>query len=142
MIFEVEHTNIKKKNIVRVSSYALIVLLLMLTGYFLGVFDDLVYRFSNSQSSNAVRFALLNIIVDVAQESFFGNGIGSTREFSERIGFYNVIEMPWVSFLIEMGLFGTLLFFVVWGYVVHKGNLIHRNVEMIILVFLDLRRLN
>ncbi|MEY8200344.1 MAG: hypothetical protein RPS47_13975 [Colwellia sp.] len=95
--------------------------------YMLGMFDQIIYRFSNGHGSNAVRLALFDIIDYVLTDNLFGGGIGSTGDFSERVGFYNVIEVAWVSFIIEMGVIGTCLFFCVWYYYLYKNNILRGN---------------
>ena len=103
--------------------------------FIFGFFDSIIYRTFNADGSTAVRLAVFDIVDEVIATGWFGNGIGTTAEFIERVSFYNAIEITWVSFIIEIGFLGLILFFLSWIFFFSLNKVLNSNSGMLILLF-------
>lgn len=113
--------------------------LFILTGYF----DQLIDRFSNASGSDAVRLALFDIAGTAVRENlFFGQGIGSIGEYTYRIGFFNVLEMAWLTLAIEMGSMGLIFYIASWATLIVQQGLWRDNKTTVALLFVMLGTFN
>ncbi|MNC33951.1 hypothetical protein D3C75_823630 [compost metagenome] len=77
--------------------------------YAAGLFDQILGRFVNGEGSTAVRTALFEFIPGIIRDNFIGHGIGASGVYAGEIGFYNVIEIPWIALIIELGVAGLAI---------------------------------
>ncbi|MDG5814703.1 hypothetical protein QA601_06430 [Chitinispirillales bacterium ANBcel5] len=93
-------------------------ILLVVAGFFIisygsqiPIIDGLFHRFEHATHSSEIRYIVFESLPVLVRESFWGHGLRSSEfMFSQLIGLDYVVENPWISLLLEIGIVGLLFY--------------------------------